>query len=40
MRRRRVYRLTAAGRKVLQTQRRSWGAFFAALNRVAGIGHA
>ena len=40
MRRRRFYRLTAAGRKVLQTQRRSWGTFFAALNRVAGIGHA
>jgi transcriptional regulator len=40
MRRRRFYRVTAAGRKVLQTQRRSWGTFFAALNRVAGIGHA
>ncbi len=40
MRRRRFYRLTAAGRKVLAAQRRSWGAFFAALNRVAGIGHA
>jgi DNA-binding PadR family transcriptional regulator len=40
MRRRRFYRLTAAGRKVLQAQRRSWGLFFAALNRVAGIAHA
>jgi DNA-binding PadR family transcriptional regulator len=40
MRRRRFYRLTAAGRKVLHAQRRSWGLFFAALNRVAGIAHA
>jgi transcriptional regulator len=40
MRRRRFYRLTAAGRKVLQAQRRSWELFFAALNRVAGIAHA
>src|SRR3979409_778352 len=40
MRRRRFYRLTAAGRKVLEVQRRSWSAFFAALNRVARIHHA
>jgi DNA-binding PadR family transcriptional regulator len=40
MRRRRFYRLTAAGRKVLGAQRRSWNTFFAALNRVAGIRHA
>jgi PadR family transcriptional regulator PadR len=40
MRRRRFYTLTAAGRKVLAVQRRSWSTFFAALNRVAGIGHA
>ena len=40
MRRRRFYRVTAAGRKVLDAQRRSWGAFFAALTRVAGIRHA
>ena len=40
MRRRRFYRLTAAGRKVLGAQRRSWNTFFAALNRVAGIHHA
>jgi DNA-binding PadR family transcriptional regulator len=40
MRRRRFYRLTAAGRKVLDAQRKSWRAFFAALNRVAGIRHA
>ena len=39
-RRRRFYRLTAAGQKVLDDQRRSWNTFFAALNRVAGIGHA
>jgi PadR family transcriptional regulator len=39
-RRRRFYRLTAAGQKVLDAQRRSWKTFFAALNRVAGIGHA
>jgi PadR family transcriptional regulator PadR len=39
-RRRRFYRLTAAGRKVLEAQRRSWSAFFAALNRVARIRHA
>jgi len=40
MRRRRFYHLTGAGRKVLGAQRRSWSAFFAALNRVAGIRHA
>jgi transcriptional regulator len=40
MRRRRFYRLTAAGRKVLDAQRRSWSMFFAALNRVARIRHA
>jgi PadR family transcriptional regulator len=39
-RRRRFYRLTAAGRKTLAAQRRSWKAFFAALNRVARIKHA
>src|SRR3954466_7636777 len=39
-RRRRFYRLTSAGQKILRTQRRSWSAFFAALNRVAGIEHA
>jgi transcriptional regulator len=39
-RRRRFYRLTAAGEKVLSAQRKSWGQFFAALNRVAGIHHA
>ena len=40
MRRRRFYRLTAAGQKILDAQRQSWSAFFAALTRVAGIRHA
>ena len=39
-RRRRYYRLTAAGRKVLVSQRSVWQTFFAALDRVAGISHA
>ncbi len=39
-RRRRYYRLTAAGRKVLASQRSLWDNFFHALNRVAGIRHA
>src|SRR6266513_3113892 len=39
-RRRRFYRLTGAGQKVLDSERRSWNAFFAALYRVAGIKHA
>ena len=36
-RRRRFYRLTVAGRKVLEAERRGWSAFFAALNRVARL---
>src|SRR5881628_4236498 len=36
-RRKRFYRLTAEGQKMLASQRRSWSAFFAALNRVARI---
>ncbi len=36
-RRRRYYRITPAGRKVLASQRSVWEQFFAALNRVAGI---
>ena len=36
-RRRRFYRLTAAGRKILVEQRKTWKDFFAALDRVAGI---
>lgn len=36
-RRRRFYKLTAAGRKVLTEQRQTWADFFAALDRVAKI---
>lgn len=36
-RRRRYYRITAGGRKVLASQRSVFEAFFAALNRVARI---
>jgi PadR family transcriptional regulator, regulatory protein PadR len=36
-RRRRYYRLTAAGRRVLASQRTVWQTFFLALDRVAGI---
>src|ERR1044071_7355859 len=36
-RRRRFYKLTAAGKKVLNEQRQTWSDFFAALDRVAGI---
>ena len=39
-RRRRFYRLTADGQKTLAAQRRSWNAFFSALNRVARLRHA
>lgn len=39
-RRRRYYRLTAAGHEVLEAQRRSWKAFIAAVNRVTRIQHA
>src|SRR6266850_954263 len=39
-RRRRYYRLTAAGRKALADQRRDWRVFVAALNRLTGFGHA
>jgi len=36
-RRRRFYKLTVAGQKILAVQRRTWKDFFAALDRVAGI---
>jgi PadR family transcriptional regulator, regulatory protein PadR len=36
-RRRRFYKLTAAGQRILSEQRRTWKDFFAALDRVAGI---
>jgi PadR family transcriptional regulator, regulatory protein PadR len=39
-RRRRYYRLTAAGRKVLASQRRDWRSFVEAIGRVAEPGHA
>jgi transcriptional regulator len=39
-RRRRYYRLTPAGRKMLASQRGVWDSFFSALNRVARIRHA
>ena len=39
-RRRRYYRLTAEGRKVLASQRGTWQTFFLALDRVARIRHA
>jgi PadR family transcriptional regulator, regulatory protein PadR len=39
-RRRRYYRITAAGRKVLAAQRDGWQEFVAAINRITGIAHA
>ncbi len=39
-RRRRYYRLTPAGRKVLASQRSIWNEFLLALDRVARIRHA
>jgi DNA-binding PadR family transcriptional regulator len=39
-RRRRFYRITPEGRKVLARQRTRWEEFIAALTRVAGIKHA
>lgn len=39
-RRRRYYRLTPSGRKVLASQRGVWDSFFSALDRVARIRHA
>jgi PadR family transcriptional regulator, regulatory protein PadR len=36
-RRRRFYKLTAAGQKILAEQRQTWKDFFDALDRVAGI---
>lgn len=38
-RRRRYYRLTAEGRKVLPTERSHWQAFAAAIGRIAGVEH-
>lgn len=39
-RRRRYYRLTAEGKKVLQTQRSTWQAFVEAINRVTSTENA
>jgi len=39
-RRKRFYRITADGRRVLQSQRNRWTEFMGALARVAGIRHA
>lgn len=39
-RRRRYYRLTPEGRKILASQRTVWQTFYLALDRVAGIRHA
>jgi transcriptional regulator len=39
-RRRRYYKLTAAGRKSLAEQRKSWSAFVRALNQLTGFSHA
>jgi len=39
-RRRRYYRLTAAGAKTLASQRSTWRTFVAAINQIAGVEHA
>ena len=39
-RRRRYYKLTAEGRKMLSMQRRTWSAFLMALQRAAGLENA
>jgi PadR family transcriptional regulator, regulatory protein PadR len=39
-RRRRYYRLTAEGRKVLAAQRNTWREFVEAISRITGIEHA
>ena len=39
-RRRRYYRLTPAGKKVLSAQRNTWRDFVGAINRITGIAHA
>jgi DNA-binding PadR family transcriptional regulator len=40
LRRRRFYRLTTAGEKILASQRRSWLEFVNAVNRITGVSHA
>jgi transcriptional regulator len=39
-RRRRYYRLTPTGRKILAAQRSGWKNFVLAINRIAGLDHA
>jgi PadR family transcriptional regulator, regulatory protein PadR len=39
-RRRRFYRLTVEGRKVLAAQRRGWESFVEAIRRITGVEHA
>jgi PadR family transcriptional regulator PadR len=39
-RRRRYYRITPAGRKILAEQRRGWERFVAAINRIVQVHHA
>lgn len=39
-RRRRYYRLTAEGKKVLKSHRSTWLTFVAAINRISGLEHA
>jgi PadR family transcriptional regulator len=39
-RRRRCYRLTSEGKRVLATQRTRWSSFIRALSRAAGLRHA
>ena len=39
-RRRRYYRLTAAGAKILKAQREGWVEFVEAISRITGIQHA
>ena len=39
-RRRRFYRITAEGRKVVAAQREGWEAFVQAIRQITGVGHA
>jgi PadR family transcriptional regulator, regulatory protein PadR len=39
-RRRRYYRLTPEGRRILASQRRGWQTFVEAINRIVGLEHA
>jgi PadR family transcriptional regulator, regulatory protein PadR len=39
-RRRRYYRITFTGRRVLREQRTTWRTFVAAVNRITGVEHA